>query len=181
MASDLPYESKIRIVQYSMDPMKPRQHITLSKKQLGTKPQQSIPKIVKRIRSQNARKDRVVQDIETVDIVIRNKAREDLRHRLRQDQADLGPPLLLRTPNYYKYVSREFLQHLHHHPDSGRIHISGWRDDVLLFFGTKRNGVNTTAVVHYPLPPQVTFDIHSEKALRKFIQKSKEISQYEFL
>lgn len=181
MASKTPYQSRIRIVQYSIDPKKPRQHIALSKKQLGTKQQQSIPTIVQRINAQNARKDRVVRELEIVDTVIRNKAREDLRYKLREAQADLGPPMIMRTPNYYKYVSREFLAYLRQHPDSGRIHISGWRNDVLLFFGTTINGRHTTAVVHYPLPQHITFDIHSDRDLRRFIQKSTEISQYEFL
>jgi hypothetical protein len=179
MTSNTPYQSRISIVEYSLDRKKPRQHIILSKKQLGTRPPESISKIVQRINAQNARKDRVVQELEIVDTLVRNKAREDLRDKIRQDQGNL--PLVMRTPNYYKYVSREFLNYLRQHPNSSRIHISGWRNDVLLFFGTTVNGAHTVAVVHYRLPDQPGFDIYSDRDLRKFIQKSTNISQYEFL
>jgi len=157
----LPASVRTNILQYHRDPLKPRQHVQLSKKQLKGKQQYIIP-MMKRLQQEGARKDILTQTIrrESVDLAVYKIAKKKYNDFVRR-QAEEGPNMMLplkRSPNYFKYVSQDFLESLGDHPYTKKIHALVYHDDALIYF---RLG-SQIIVVHLGIPENRHFTTPEE-------------------
>jgi len=153
---NIPYSVRTNILKFAQQSKKPRQHIELSKKQLKGQEQYLIP-MKQRIDRENKKKDSLVQQYNTNGLdralytIVKKRYHDYLLLETELQQQMWAP--IKRTPNYYKYVSTEFLRHLHEHPYSQKIHISTWHQDAIIFF-RDNDGI---VVVHFTLPEDVDF------------------------
>jgi hypothetical protein len=158
----LPYQSKLDIAKYLDQPLRPLgDNIGLSKKKIQKSGyQQNLDQIIQRLNREKYKKKKYVQQLKKVnvqlpsDILLWNKIVKELRNyiRIRRHQDPLGMIIYRRRPNYFQHISPEFLQYLIQHPLSKKIHISIYRNDVLLFLNFIYQGRTAVAVVHIDLP-----------------------------
>lgn len=158
----LPYALRATIVEKSRDRNRPRAHIAYSEKQIRAKGQQTLPRMVQRVDQQDRRKRGVVdqvrrQRLSGSDLALYKVSSAAARNHERLQRLQLQthfipmPPMIRREPNYYRFLSREFIQYLREHPYSKRVHVAFWRDSVLVFLthGNYITAVNYTLPEHF--------------------------------
>lgn len=138
MIHDIPYEIKCLIIEYSFDHKKFRQHIQ-------TDHEEDFMTIIYRINKENSQKNKLIEELQNIHTQIYIKIRQDNRI-LSQSYNDISKPLSLhRSLNYLSYFDFRKVRYLYQHPRSINIHITTWRNDVIILF----NSSCGVSIIHY--------------------------------
>lgn len=169
----IPYYTKAYIAGYADDPLHPSsQRVALSQKKKKGK-DQDLDEIMSRLHDEKHKKGEFVRQInetDVTDLLLWKKLVEKVKHAMIQDENQ--PPVgIKRTPNYYKYIDGNTLQYLYSHPYSKKVHVSGWRNDILFFFTFHLHGIPKVSVIHISLPNPIPpdFDLLNDDHLKQYV------------